>query len=77
MVSEHVSLTRSSPHFSQVAVHLSRLLAELHHIAAHRLGSYGHLCEMLVVVAEVHGQEHLKKKKKSGKEHLQNLIVYE
>lgn len=52
-------LTRASPHLSEVAVALSGLFAELHHISAQRLRRDGNLAEVLVVVAEVHGEEHL------------------
>lgn len=51
--------TRTSPDLGQIAVHLPRLFTHVHHISAQRLRCDGKLGEVLVTVAEVHGQEHL------------------
>lgn len=59
-------LTRSTPHLGQVALCLSRLLAQLHHVPAQRLRGNGHLGKMLVIVTEVHCQEHLEVKREDG-----------
>lgn len=54
-----MKLTWASPHLGQVAISLPGLLTKLHHIPAQRFWGNGHLSEMLVVVAKVHGEEHL------------------
>ena len=56
---EEEGLTVASPDLGQVAAALSRLLAELHHIAARGLGRDGDLSHGLLAVAEVHRQDHL------------------
>lgn len=56
--------TVASPHFSQMATALARLLAELHHIATRGLWSDGNLCQSLLTITQIHSQNHLKDKVK-------------
>ena len=51
--------TRAAAHFSQVALALARFFAQIHHISARGFGGHGDLGEVLLVVAEEHGEEHL------------------
>ena len=42
-----------------MALALAGLLAQVHHISAYGFRGDGHLCEVLLVVAEVHREKHL------------------
>lgn len=49
---------RATPHFSQMAVALPRLFAQIHHISAYGLWGNRNFCEVLLTVTEVNCQEH-------------------
>lgn len=58
------SHTWATPHFSQMAIALPRLFTQIHHISAYCFRGDRHFCEVLFIVAEVHGEKHLETKRK-------------
>lgn len=58
--------TRAAAHFSQMALALARFFAQVHHISARGLRGHRDLSEVLLIVAEEHGEEHLPTKRESS-----------
>lgn len=58
------SPTRATPNFGQMAFIFPRFLAQIHHVSAQCSRSDWNFSEVLLVVAEVHGEKHLTAKRK-------------